>query len=73
MHVTITKIGNAQQSRINKNYKNTKGNLLNANVAVGFSKKCRAKQLNSNYVNTRIVDTIGEWDAPPIYVTSQIT
>jgi len=34
MHGVTIKIGNAQQARINNNYKNTKLKLLKANAAV---------------------------------------
>jgi len=57
MHGVTTKIGNAQQARIN-NCKNTKLKLLKSNAAIWFNKICRAKQLKPNYKYYRHAATI---------------
>ena len=48
------KIGNAQQARINNNYKNTKLKLLKANAVIWFNKIYRTKQLKPNHIDIRI-------------------
>jgi hypothetical protein len=54
MHVATLKIVNAQQAKLNKDYKNTKLKLLKTNAAVWFKKKCKIKQLKPNYINIKI-------------------
>jgi len=54
MHGVTMKIGNAQQARINNNYKNTKLKLLKKSASIWFNRMCRAKQLKPNYIKFRI-------------------
>jgi len=54
MHGTTIGIVNAQQAKLNSNYKNTKLKLLKTNAAVWLNKMCKIKQLKPNYINTKI-------------------
>ena len=45
MQGATIRISNAQQVKLNNNYKNTKLKLLKTNAAIWFSKICKVKQL----------------------------
>ena len=50
MHGEKLKICNAQQARINNNYKNIRLKLLKVNSTIWFNKLCRTKGLQPNYI-----------------------
>jgi hypothetical protein len=54
MHGATMKIVNAQQAKLNNNYKKTKIKLLKTNAAIWFNKLCKIKQLKQNYINIKI-------------------
>jgi len=54
MHGATIRIFNAQQAKLNNNYKHTKLKLLKANAAIWFNKMCTIKQLKPNYINIKI-------------------
>ena len=47
MHGTTIKMCNAQHTKNNNIYKNTKLNLLKTDAAVWFNKMCRARRLKA--------------------------
>jgi len=49
IHGATVKTVNAQNAKLNNNYKNTKLNLLKANAAVWFNKMCKIKRLKSDF------------------------
>jgi len=54
MHSATLKIVNAQQAKLNNNYKDTKLKLLKTNATLLFNKMCKIKQLKPNYINIKI-------------------
>ena len=54
MHGATINTVNAQQAKLNNNYKNTKLKLLKTNAAVWFNKTCKIKPLKPNYINIKI-------------------
>jgi len=54
MHGATIKIVNAQQAKLNNNYKNTKLKLSKTNATIWFNKMCKIKQLQPNYINIKI-------------------
>jgi len=54
MHSATIRIMNAQQVKLNNNYKNTRLKLLKTNAAIWFKKMCKVKQLKPNYTNIKI-------------------
>jgi len=54
MHGATIKIVNAQQEKLNNNYKDTRLKLLKANATIWFNKICKVKQLKPNYINIKI-------------------
>jgi len=55
MHgATIRFIFNAQQAKLNNNYKNTRLKLLKTKATIWFNRMCKPKQLKPKYINIRI-------------------
>jgi len=55
MYGATIKTVNAQQTKLNNNYKNTRLKLLKTNAALWFNKMCKVKQLKPNYINIKII------------------
>jgi len=54
MHGATIKRVNAEQVKLNNNYKNIKLKLLKANAAIRFNKMCKVKQPKPSYINIKI-------------------
>ena len=49
LHISRIRV-NAQQTKLNNSYKNTKLKLLKTNAAIWFNKMCKIKQLKPNNI-----------------------
>jgi hypothetical protein len=54
MHRPTIKIVDAQQAKLNNNYKHTKLKFVKTNAAIWFNRICKIKHLKPNYINIKI-------------------